>query len=257
MKKNIIYIAIILANTYACIKTTGAPGSAALTMVNAINNSNPIVTNFTTLNSKGVPLEALQFYNTANSISLGSSYESGSYTGNTYLSISQITDTTFTLWTGEFDLPIGSIHTLFFCGDTTSVDTLFTTDIIPSYPFSDSVMGIRFVNLSKGSNPFSVNLEGNSNGSEVTSMAYKGISGFKQYTNNSSTIDYLFVIRDAATGDSLTQFDFSISGSGNNGYGLTDPNNGNLLTFKNITIAVYGSETNTNIPLTTMVVDNY
>ena len=85
---------------------------------------------------------------------------------------------------------------------------------------------------------------------------------FKQYTNNSATTDYLFVVRDATTGDSLTQFGFVASGSANNGNGLTDPssnqNNGTLLTFKNLTIAVYGSENiNSNYPLTTMLIDNY
>jgi len=259
MKKNIIYIALagVLFDAPACIKTNGVTGSSSLNIVNAINNSNPIVTNFTPLNAKDVPEEALRYYGSANSISWGNSYESGSYIGNTYLSISQNSDTTSTLWTGEFDLANGSIHTLFFCGDTSSVDTLFTTDIIPSYPLSDSVMGIRFVNLSAGSNPISINLEGNPNGSEVTALAYRAITGFKQYPNNSMTIDYLFVIRDAATGDSLTQFDFLNAGSSNNGNGLTDPNNGNLLTFKNITIAVYGSVTNPTIPLTAMVMDDY
>ena len=259
MKKTFIYISItgMLINAFACIKTNGTRGSSSLTIINAINYSNPLITNFTPLNPKGVPLEPLQFYGTANSISWGNSYESGSNIGITYLSISQITDTTTTLWTGDLDLANGSIHTLFFCGDTSSVDTLYTTDIIPYYPSGDSVEGIRFVNLSKGSNPISINLEGSLNGSEVTALSYKAITGFRQYPNNSLTTDYLFVIRDAATGDSLTQFDFLNSGSSNNGNGLTDPITGNLLTFKNITIAIYGSETNPSIPLNTMEVDDY
>ncbi len=44
-----------------------------------------------------------------------------------------------------------------------------------TYPraYADSVCGVRFINLSPGSNPISVNIKGNINGSEVTSLAYK------------------------------------------------------------------------------------
>jgi len=155
----------------------------------------------------------------------------------------------------------GGIYSLFITGvDTTSPDFLFVRDVLPV--IKDSSVGIRFVNLSTGSNPISINLEGSQNGSEVTNLPYKNITSFKQYTNNSTTIDYLFVVRDATTGDSLTQFDFLACGSSNNGNGLTDPsssyNNGTLLTFKNVTIAIYGSESITSgNPLSTMLIDNY
>jgi hypothetical protein len=155
----------------------------------------------------------------------------------------------------------GSLYSLFITGeDTTNPDFLFVQDTLTV--IRDSSVGIRFVNLSTASNPISINLEGNANGSEVGNLPYKGITSFKPYINNSTTIDYLFVVRDAATGDSLTQFDFLASGSSNNGYGLTDPsnnqNNGTLLTFRHVTIAVYGSENiSSSNPLSTMLIDNY
>jgi len=155
----------------------------------------------------------------------------------------------------------GSLYSLFITGvDTTNPDYLFVQDVLPM--ITDSSVGIRFVNLSTGSNPISINLEGNANGSEVAGLPYKGITGFKQYLNNSTTADYMFVVRDATTGDSLTQFDFLINGSTNSGNGLTDPsnspNNGTPLTFKHVTIAVYGSESvNSNNPLSTMLIDDY
>ena len=164
------------------------------------------------------------------------------------------------MFNGVLNFKAGSLYSLFITGaDTTTPDFLFVQDML--LVITDSSVGIRFVNLSAGSNPISINLEGNSNGSEVSNLAYKGISGFKKYVNNSTTGDYLFVVRDATTGDSLTQFDFLANGSSNNGYGLTDPsnspNNGHLLTFNNITIAIYGQQNNPNAPLTTMLVDNY
>lgn len=165
------------------------------------------------------------------------------------------------MFSGVLNFKVRHIYSLFITGvDTTSPDFLFVQDTLSS--ISDSAVGIRFVNLSTGANPMSINIEGSSNGSEVANLAYKSITGFKQYVNNSTTVDYLFVVRDAITGDSLTQFDFLASGSSNNGNGLIDPsnspNNGTLLTFKHVTIAVYGSEiTNTSNPLSTMLIDNY
>lgn len=165
------------------------------------------------------------------------------------------------MFNGTLNLKVGGIYSLFITGaDTTSPDFLFVQDTLAT--IKDSSVGIRFVNLSAGSNPISINLEGSANGSEIANLSYKGITGFKEYVNNSTTTDYLFVLRDAATGDSLTQFDFLVNGSYNNGNGLTDPgnspNNGTLLTFKHITIALYGSESvNTNNPLSTMLIDNY
>jgi hypothetical protein len=106
----------------------------------------------------------------------------------------------------------------------------------------------------------SINLEGSPNGSEVGSLPYKGITGFKDYLCNSSMTNsgYNFVIRDAATGDSLMSYSLMGIGTGN-GVGLGDPNNPSLpLTFKNITIAVYGSENPlSSNPLSAMCIDNY
>jgi hypothetical protein len=165
------------------------------------------------------------------------------------------------MFNGVLNFKAAGLYSLFITGtDTTNPDFLFVQDALSV--IKDSAVGIRFVNLSTGSNPMSVNLEGNSIGSEVSNLSYKGITSFKQYSNNSTTSDYLFVVRDATTGDSLTQFDFIGSGASNNGNGLTDPSNsanyGTLLTFRNVTIAVYGSGTSaSNNPLSTMLIDNY
>jgi hypothetical protein len=244
--------------TFGCLKTMHMGGSASLTIVNAIPNSNPLVTNYESAGPKGATETPLQYFETANQIAYGSTWESGSYTGMTSLSFAQISDTLVSIWSGTLNLPVGSTYTLFLAGDTAEVDTLFTTDVTPYYPATDSVVGIRFVNLSTGSNTISINLEGKSNGSEVVSLPYKGVTGFKPYVNNSTIQDYLFVIRDAATGDSLTQYDFAQNGSSNYGNGLTDPISGNLLLFKNITIVLIGQPVvNATVPLSTMLIHNY
>jgi hypothetical protein len=247
---------------WACQKTGTVPlvaGVAAFTVVDAIPNSiNNIIPIINTS-------QAIMWFSNANQVGYGYFFEYSPVAGSDTIFVVQSSDTvnfgpkaSGLMFYGILPLKKGGIYSLFLCGaDTTSPDYLFTTDTLPVYSSADSVMGIRFVNLSTGSNPISVNLEGNSNGSEVTSLSYKAVTPFKQYANNSTTQDYLFVFREAATGDSLTQFDFVLNGGGNYGFGLTDPVTGDLLTFKNITIAFYGSASNFNYPLNTMEVDDY
>jgi hypothetical protein len=240
------------------IPTVGRP--AALTIFNGIPTTNYIIPVLCT--SLPVP----DYFFNAEQIDYGLFIEYSPPGGGDTIYVVHDNDTvninpksSTLMYSGIINLKSGSIYSLFLTGaDTSSPDYLFTTDTLPFYGSTDSVLGIRFVNLSSGSNPISINLEGSPNGSEVASLNYKGITNFKQYANNSTTQDYLFVVRDAVSGDSLTQFDFSQSGGGNNGNGLTDPNNGNLLTFRNITIAVYGSENPlSSYTLTTWLIDDY
>jgi hypothetical protein len=258
----IMFVGIIW-EALACQKVTTAPsvsGVASFTVVNVIPNT--VYNVIPVINTA----QAIMWYQSAYSIGYGSFYEYSPISGNDTIYVVQSNDTLHTgpkalgeMFYGILPLKSGGIYSLFLCGtDTTSPDYLFTTDTLPYYSPVDSVTGIRFVNLSTGSNPISINLEGSPYGSAVSSLAYKNITDFKQYIDNSTISDYLFVVRDVATGDSLTQFDFIASGSGNNGYGLTDAyNNGKLLTFRNITIAIYGSETDQGDPLTTMLIDDY
>lgn len=236
---------------------------ASLNVVNALPNSAPLV-----LVQSPIASAIGQFTNIT-PLSFGSVAVLTPLNGtDTLYAVQQNSDTTPIgskgvnyMFNGSLNFKAGNLYSLFITGaDTTSPDYLFVQDTLSA--IRDSAVGIRFVNLSTGSNPVSINLEGSANGSEVSSLAYKNITGFKKYLNNSTTIDYLFVVRDAATGDSLTQFDFINNGSFNNGNGLIDPsnstNNGTLLTFKHVTIAVYGSESaNSNSPLGTLLIDNY
>ncbi len=252
----------LVALISACEKTgtiPSVPRPASLTVVNAIPTSAPVIAVINT----GSPIT---YFNFAIPIGYGSFSEYSPSGGEDTAYVVQGADT-LDVGPKSAGLPFydilnlkpGGIYSLYLCGaDTSSPDYLLTTDSIPYYGPTDSVMGIRFVNLSTGSNPISINLEGSANGSEVGSLPYKGIATIKQYTNNSTTVDYFFVIRDVATGDSLAQFDFLLNGSYNNGFGLTDPITNDLLTFKNITIAIYGSESNiSNYPLSTMEIDDY
>jgi len=242
----------------SCNKITTAPnvsGVAAVSVINAIPNSNPVTPVFNTSSP-------ITWFIDAQSIGYGYSSEYSPVAGNDSLYVVQNDDTlninlkaSIFMYNGILPLRISGIYSLYLCGaDTSSPDYLFTTDTLPSYGPTDSVLGIRFVNLSTGSSPLSINLEGYPNGSVVGSLPYKGVTGFGQYVCNSSTSGYFFVVRDQASGDSLTQF--NLNNVNQNGF-LVDPMSGSLLWFRNVTIAIYGSETNINVPLNTMLIDNY
>jgi hypothetical protein len=187
----------------SCIKTSASGGSSSLTILNAINGNGSVLTDFQPfIANKGVASQApLQYFATANQITYGTSWVSGSYVGATTLSLFNFPDSVTTLWSSLLDFQPGSIHTLFLGGDTSSIDTLLTTDVIPYYSVNDSVAGIRVVNLIWGAGPISVNLQGNlPTQTEFNSLGYKAVSPFKEYNANSTgTGSYVFEIRDQST----------------------------------------------------------
>lgn len=218
-------------------------GSATLTIVNALDSNSYLITDFEPFGQKSDLAVPLQYFATANQVYYGNSWESGSYVDSVSLSLFQGTDTVTALWAGNLYLPQGSIHTLFLSGDTVSVDTLLTTDIIPYYSNSDSVAGVRFVNLSKGSLPMTVDLQGNPPTQfEFSNLGYRQISNFKQYnaSSNAPQAGYTFEIRDQESGTLLTTISWS------------------YLVFMNTTIVVDGSENPATLtPIQAFQVNNF
>ena len=98
---------------------------------------------------------------------------------------------------------------------------------------SDSTCAVRFINLSPDSSPISVDIQGNPDGSEVTSLSYKAFTVFKSYGAKSVNINngYNFEIRDATTGSLITTYSFT------------------PISFKNVTLCLTGLENSSNILL--------
>ena len=231
---NGLLLLLILSFT-SCTKTADiSPSSTAFTIVNAIVGSSNLVTNFNS-NGGGKILDTLKWYNTALQISYGSCQEISSCSGVTPISLSQITDTMQSVYSGTFNLPTGSIHTLFMIGTVEQPDTLFTTDHPPYHPLTDSSVGIRFVNLSPGSSPVSVDLQGQPDGSEVASLSYKAITSFKNYAATYAVSSYIFEFRDVASGTLLSTY--TMNGL-NNAIGTNTATNN--WRFRNVTIALKG-----------------
>lgn len=221
-------VCMLIGTVLSCSKQTATP-TASLTLINAIPGSTPsLVTNFSGASPITWYKNALKLvYGTSTNANLALAYR-----GEQKLAIYRFPDTTAhstPLLDLDLHLQPGNIYSLFLTGTLTEPDTLFTTDIIPYYPTSDSSMGIRFVNLSPGSDPISINITGSANGSEVGSLSYKGITGFKKYRATAADSKYTFEFRDAATGTLLSSFDVT---------GVNAASN--TRRFRNFTVAFMG-----------------
>lgn len=236
---------------FSCSKENDPQGTSTLTIINAVTGSNLLVTNF----NGTVPLNSYlnanrQQYNLFSTFS----NQFTAYSGRQPLAVYAYPDTlekSTPLVNLVLDLPVGSIHTLFITGTMEHPDTLFVADQLPYYPLTDSVMGIRFVNLSPGSAPVSIRIQGRTGSAEVSSLPYKGITGFRQYATKAASEDYVFEFRDAAS-DALIA---SYKTTGISNPGTTAPNNWRN---HNFTLALLGLPGGTGILApSVLLINNY
>lgn len=236
MKKLLLYYISgpLLLGLAACSKTTVPAGTASLTLINAVVGSKPLVSNFSDRDSITYYYNAMQvLYNVFNPLN-----QVNSYSGIQHIRLYQYPDTgvkASPLYDLTLDLPVGSIHTLFLTGTVSQPDSLFTTDMLPYHPVQDSSLSVRFVNLSPGSAPVSIDLAGQPNGSEAASLPYKGISSFIDYPANAATASYTFEFRDKTTGALLGTY--TMPGLDNNS-GSNFMNN--KWRYRNFTLALIG-----------------
>jgi hypothetical protein len=240
MKLTFVYIIGFLALFQSCNKSNSTLANSALTIVNAIPESNNLITNFQITNNNK-KTDSFGLYGTALQIGYGSFAEFGLPSGITGLSLSQTSDTLQSLFNGIFNLRAGGIYSFFLMGtDTLHIDTMFVKDNIPYYPYTgDSLTGVRVANLVTGSNPVSIDIQGSPNNIPViNSLSYKNISAFQPFSANMNAIanGYIFEFRDVSSGNILATYPL------------------NVLTFKSQTLALYG---NSNVGYLIMSINNY
>ena len=251
-----ITVFLLLFNIISCSKKNDVPkGTASLTIINAVPGSNKLVTNFSdsySLNGRYIFANAITY-----NVFYGLNQVFSSYSGTQKLVLYQFPDTlpkSIPLFDLTLNLPIASINTLFLTGTVNAPDTLFTTDQPPYHSTSDSVTGIRFVNLSPGSAPISVNIQGQADGSEINALPYKKITAFKNYAANSVISSYTFEFKDAATGALLGTY--TATGINNDG---TDPGTStNEWRFRNSTLVFLGLPNETGeLGQSVLLINNY
>lgn len=245
MNKIQLYISALLCMVLlnACEKND-PPGVASLNIFNGIAGSNTLVSNFN-------GTEPLTWYRSAHRLYYGdpgdvAAYNSVrnrfySYSGYQKIAFFEYPDTlahSVPVTEVQVDIPVSSINTLFLTGTLQDPDTLLQRDVLPYHATTDSTAGIRVVNLVKGL-IVSVNLQGKAVGSEVESLGYKAVSGFKDYEVKKDPEIYEFEIRDKTTGNLITVQTIDTRDR-DIGYGLS-----NLYRFRNFTIILFGDMNNT------------
>lgn len=247
MKKLYILLAATsILFTAACKKdgSTGSSNLAAISIVNATAGSAALVPKFGNINL---------IYSTvgfASRVNYGASNLFSWPGGSTTISLAQTTDTTHTVFAGNLNLQVGGIYSLYLTGTVAQPDTVFMQEHLIPHAITDSVAGIRFVNLSPVTSPVSVDIKGLSNGSEVTSLPYKGRTVFKTYKADRTVASYIFEFRDAASGTLLATYTLS----GVNYNSSLSPTTTNSVRFHNQTIALIGGGTTA---LSAILIANY
>jgi len=230
-----IFLAALVIS--ACQKTKYVPPPASVTVVHAMANETHSIASL--FGAK----QSLQYFSTMQKINRYASFLFSPVAGPTSIQVVPSTDTMFNILNINLTLLSGNMYTLFLAGDSTKPDTVLTTDNIPYYPFSDSVAGIRFINLVPDSKPVLVNLQGNdpTKVDEFTNIAYKQITAFKQYAaTSSSPTSYKFEIRDQTSDSLLYTYTWSYP------------------VLKNQTIVIAGSEVvGSPTPISVFPVNNY
>lgn len=138
-----------------------------------------------------------------------------SETGAATLTAVATSDTTKLLFNRSIELTTG-FYTMYIAGQFPNVDTLFRQEV--NFPFiktdiskpitADSVVNIRFINLSPNSPTLIVNIR-NSTVNEFNDLTYKMIGNWKAYPAKLATTAYVFEIRNAITNAILTSYTFS------------------------------------------------
>lgn len=176
-------------------------------------------------------------------------YVSGNYSayaGSYVLKAVNAADTMNILFTssGKTEmLEEAKLSTLFLAGNTVAgYESVFLkNEKLPLY--SDSVMGIRYINLVPGSTGLNVTLSTSTTVNEAANLNYKQITNFKTYPALQSTVPITFQVRDAS-GALLGSFILP----------YTPPTSGSYKTsaipfarFKNLTLVIKGAIDGTGV----------
>jgi hypothetical protein len=139
------------------------------------------------------------------------------------------TDST-TIYSNSFDLQ-KPVYSLFITGQVPTAEAFLYEEM--AYPFiptdkiyttTDSVVNVRYVNLSPNSVPLKIKIASAAT-NEEDALAYKSVGTWKQYKSTATTTTYSIQIRNAATDALITTYSFVANATNR---------------FKNVTLMIRG-----------------
>lgn len=241
-------VIVLLIPGTGCSKTEKISGPASLTIVNSLNT--PLIVNFNEQDS------VIYANGGVNQILYGrTGLEYGMAAGLQRVNLREVNMTTpipawsdAALLNARIRLSPGEMWSLFLSGTVDRPDTLLVKDLPLHFLINDSSMGIRFANLSEAGTSVSVNLRGETMGSENAALPYKAVTGFRKYAANVSAPSYFFEFRNSSNGNLLATAVISNPGNivGNNQW-----------RYRNFTIVYCGSSGSPSSPPSAFIVKNY
>jgi hypothetical protein len=124
-------------------------------------------------------------------------------------------DTLVNFYDNTINLNYG-IYSMFIAGQGTQIEAIVKEET--DFPFinnmdkiivkADSIVSVRFINLSPNSVPVKIKIA-TAASNEVDNLPYKTIGNWKKYTATTASTVYTFQVRDAATDALLTTFNFT------------------------------------------------
>lgn len=201
-----LFIAAIAFTSCKDFNTT-KPTTATVTVINAITDVPNVKMNITG--------KAISWKNITQQVAYGAREFYYTTTGLISLHVVSALDTTKVLFNNTVNLQ-SKVYTMYLTGTAVQSDTIFREEI--NYPFirtdqvkvpsEDSVVNVRFVNLSVGSPALKVKLSTVTT-NEVDNLPYKGITAFKAYPARLTSTAYSFQVRRVDTDALVTTFNFS------------------------------------------------
>ncbi|WP_316812564.1 hypothetical protein [Pedobacter heparinus] len=206
--KRLIIIFIATISLFSCKSEDQAlPATGTICVINAVTDAGAIKVNSSAKNIAWSSQTTTTAY-----LARGFYYATE---GNPNLIVVPALDTNAILFNASRAIK-SKVYTMYLSGTKVAVDTIFREEIdfpyivtdvrIPSS--ADSVVNVRFVNLSIGSPALKIKLA-TGTGNEADNLPYKGISTWKGYPARLATTVYSFQVRNAATDALITTFNFS------------------------------------------------
>ncbi|MVT10379.1 DUF4397 domain-containing protein [Chitinophaga tropicalis] len=223
--KNILILFVLIMNLSCNKENIDMDGyTATLSVVNAIPDYNgSLKMNFTGKTIHWSDAAELNYQSSDGLFSNGALNFGISTRKDVPLVIVSSKDTLKPIFDRITDFKRGEIYSLFITGKYGSAVTILNRDVIPVY--TDSLTGVRFVNLSPDNIAVTVNVAGNVDAPFIRDLPYKDISTFIPFPANRSVSNYLFEVRKATTGKLLCSYRYT-----------------NIARYKNVTLVIRGLE---------------
>lgn len=235
MKKTVVVpiLALLLfACMSSCKKETGYQSNATLNIINCMVDAEIIISDFGIDRSIKYLWEAKMSRYAEHNEYAQLSLPVGPQTITVYKYPDTLSKDA-ALKTISFDAKARDMLSLFLVGDKTHPDTMLIREEFPAHVYGDSTFSVRFLNLSPGSDPVRVEVDGMAQ-PLVSNLAYKARSGWNTFSARLNAGTYVIRFRDQVNGNEIASYTISDAA----GTGDFTPN---IWRKNSVTIALTGS----------------